>query len=103
MFSAGHLIWIALCALLIGGGVAACLRLRPALDRVLTIGLVLALISEAVKFFSVIQVLPVVVPVVSGAEVRPIRPPGTSPPICAQTTSPLSCAPSRSSSCWPSG
>lgn len=69
MFSAGHLIWIALCALLIGGGVAACLRLRPGLDRVLTMGLVLALISEAVKFFSVIQVLPVVVPVVSGAEV----------------------------------
>lgn len=69
MFSAGHLIWIALCALLIGGGLAACFRLRPSLDRVLTIGLVLALVSEVVKFFSVIQVLPVVVPVVSGAEV----------------------------------
>ena len=69
MFSAGHLIWIALCALLIVGGVTACLKLRPPLRRVLTVGLVMALVSEVVKFFSLIQILPVVVPVVEGSQV----------------------------------
>ena len=60
MFSAGHLLWIAVSVVLIAGGLFCCFHYRPSLKRVLTICCFLALASEFVKLFSTIQVVPVV-------------------------------------------
>ncbi len=64
MFSQGHLIWIAVSAALIAGGLFACLRRRPPLRRVLTVCMVLGVISEVVKVFSVAEIVPMVDPVI---------------------------------------
>lgn len=68
MFSLGHMLWVVICALLIAGGLGLCLRLRPSLDRVLKVCLGLGVISEVVKVFCVVQLLPMVEPAVSGGE-----------------------------------
>ena len=68
LFSPGHLIWLALSACLIVGGIIACLRIRPSMTRILTVCFGLALLSETVKVLSVIQIVPIVSPVVEGGQ-----------------------------------
>ena len=67
MFSTGHLLWIGISAALIVTGTFACFRIRPAEDRLLKICLAIGLLSEAVKVFSVIRILPMVDIAVNGA------------------------------------
>lgn len=63
MFSAGHLLWIAISFILIIGGLALCVRTRPDLDRMLATCLTVGIVSEIVKILSVAKILPVVEPV----------------------------------------
>lgn len=67
MFSTGHLLWIGISAALIIAGTLACLRRRPAEDRFLKLCLAIGILSEAVKLFSVIRILPMVDIAVNGA------------------------------------
>ncbi len=63
MFSAGHLIWIAISAVLIVTGTCLCSRKRPEINRILTICLIIGIVSEVVKILSVVRILPMVAPV----------------------------------------
>ena len=67
MFSTGHLLWISISAVLIAAGTAYCLRRRPAQARLLKICLTIGVVSEAIKLFSVIRILPMVDIAVNGA------------------------------------
>ena len=67
MFSTGHLIWIGISLLLIVAGTCACLRKRPSETQVLKLCLTAGVVSEAVKLFSVMRILPVVDIGVNGA------------------------------------
>ena len=62
MFSTGHLIWVCISFVLIAGGLFYCLKNRPSLRRVLSISMVLGVISEVIKVFSVSKIVPMVVP-----------------------------------------
>ena len=64
MFSTGHLIFIAISLFLIAFGVIMCLKIRPKLSRMINICFALSIISEIVKVLSVIEILPVVEPMV---------------------------------------
>ena len=72
MFSTGHLIWIGICLVLIVGGFIACQRIKPPVRKILKVCLALGALSEVVKIFSVIQILPMVEPAIvmgeSGAQ-----------------------------------
>ena len=69
MFSAGHLLWIGISFALIIGGLIAIRARAPQLDEVLRWCLGVGIVSEAVKVFSVADVLPMVTPQVSGGEI----------------------------------
>ena len=73
MFSTGHLLWIGICAVLIAAGTLACLRRRPTEDRLLKICLAIGVLSEAVKLFSVMRILPMVDIAVKGAALEYTR------------------------------
>ena len=64
MFSTAHIVFILLSAVLIAAGVLLIRRYRPSMDRLIRVCFVLGLISEAVKVFCVIEILPVVEPVI---------------------------------------
>ena len=64
MFSPAHIAFILLSAALIAAGVLVIRRTRPSLDRLIKVCFVLGLISEAVKVFCVIEIMPVVEPVI---------------------------------------
>ncbi len=68
MFSTGHLLWIGISIVLITAGTIACIRERPPEDRILKICLAIGVLSEVIKLFSVIRILPMVEPVVNGTE-----------------------------------
>ena len=67
MFSTGHLLWIGISMLLIVAGTLTCQRRRPSEAQVLKLCLVTGLLSEAVKLFSVMRILPMVDIAVNGA------------------------------------
>ncbi|MBP3657644.1 MAG: YwaF family protein [Clostridia bacterium] len=58
MFSAYHFIWLAICIALIAGSVAYLRRTKPPLERVLSAACVVAVVSEVVKTFSMLQMVP---------------------------------------------
>ena len=64
MFSAGHLIWIAISAALIIAFCVFLFRKKPPLSKVLKICLILGIVSEVIKVFSVAQIVPMVDPAV---------------------------------------
>ncbi len=74
MFSTGHLLWIAISAVLIAGGFLVCRIRKPSLRQVLTACLIVGFASELVKIFCVTSILPVVTPEIvlngSGAELQ---------------------------------
>ena len=51
--------------MLIAGGLYILLRLRPPLKKVLSVSLVIGLLSEVIKVFSVAQIVPMVDPVIA--------------------------------------
>ena len=65
MFSTGHLIWIGISMVLIVGGLAYCLRHHPTLRAVQSVCMVVGIISEVFKVFSVAQIVPMVDPVIA--------------------------------------
>ena len=67
MFSTGHLLWIGISAVLIAAGTMACFRRRPSEAQLLKLCLAIGVLSEAVKLFSVIRILPMVDIAVKGA------------------------------------
>ena len=69
MFSTAHLIWIAISLALVVGGIAAVRAKKPTLDGVLKACLGAGVLSEAVKVLSVMKILPMVTPTVSGGEI----------------------------------
>lgn len=62
MFSTGHLIWIAISAVLIIGGLAAIKIRKPTLEQVLKACFAVGILSEVTKVFSVTSILPMVTP-----------------------------------------
>lgn len=58
MFTPNHLIWLALCAVLIIAGSIFLLRHKPDLRRVLTVACVVCVASELIKVFSSITLVP---------------------------------------------
>lgn len=66
MFSAGHCLWIGISAVLIIGGLLFCVHCQPGLERLLKTCLAVSVLSEGVKLFSVIRILPFVAPVIEG-------------------------------------
>ena len=66
MFSAGHLMWIGISACLIAAGYIACRIAKPREDALLKVCLAFGALSEAIKLFSVIRILPMVEVAVEG-------------------------------------
>lgn len=59
MFTGNHLIWLGICALLTCAGLVLLIRKKVPLNTVLSVGCVLAVCSEYVKIFSMVEMLPV--------------------------------------------
>lgn len=64
MFSTGHILWIAISFVLIIGGISACIRLKPDIDRLMKVCFSIGLVSEVIKYFSMIQIVPMVDPAI---------------------------------------
>lgn len=64
MFSTGHLIWIFISLVLIISACLACKYYKPTLKKLFTIGLIGGVISEVIKYFSVIKIVPMVEPTI---------------------------------------
>ena len=62
MYSTGHLIWIGISAILIVGGLLTIRIRKPTLEQVLKACLIVGVVSEVTKVFSVTSILPVVTP-----------------------------------------
>lgn len=73
MFSAGHLMWICISLCLIAGGTVACRIRKPREDSLLKVCLAIGVLSEAVKLFSVIRILPMVEVAVEGGALEYVR------------------------------
>lgn len=72
MFPPGHILWIAISAVLIVAGSAFCMTKRPAFEQVAKTCFCLGVVSEVVKIFSVAQILPVVDPVITSSAAGPV-------------------------------
>jgi len=68
MFSTGHLVWIGISLALVVGGAAAIRVRKPTLEQVLRACLIVGVISEVIKVFSVTVILPTVTATVTGGE-----------------------------------
>ena len=64
MYSQGHLIFIGISLILIIFGVQMCRKYRPPIDKLVQICFLLSLFLEAAKILTVIEIIPVVEPVV---------------------------------------
>ncbi len=64
MFSQGHLVWAAISACVIAAGICICFKKKPKLKKLLRIALIIGIISEIIKFFSVAEMVPMVNPAV---------------------------------------
>ena len=64
MFSTGHLIWIAICVVLIIIGLYLCFHFRFPLRKVLLFCFIMGFISEVIKVFCVSEIVPMVDPYV---------------------------------------
>lgn len=60
MFSLGHVIWIAVSFILIGIALLVAVRKKASLDKVIKVCFVLGLVSEVIKIYSVIDIVPMV-------------------------------------------
>jgi len=58
MFSVYHLVWLIICAVVVALGVIAMKKRRPTLRQILNIACVGSVISEVIKTFSMLQVVP---------------------------------------------
>lgn len=58
MYTWRHLLWLVLCGGMILGALYVYRRKRPGLDRVLTVALIIAALSEAAKMAGVIELVP---------------------------------------------
>ena len=65
LFSFGHILWIVISGLLILAGTAVCIRRKPDIDRLMKICFVFSLGSEVIKYFSMIQIVPMVDPAIA--------------------------------------
>ena len=68
MFSTGHLVWIGISLALIAGGFTACLIKKPSIEKMLKVCLGAGLVSEVVKILTVMNILPMVEPVIQSGE-----------------------------------
>lgn len=64
MYSQGHLIFIGISLILIVFGVQMCRKYRPPIDKLVRLCFLLSLVLEAAKILTVIEIIPVVEPVV---------------------------------------
>ena len=64
MYSQGHLIFIGISPILILFGTAMCRKYKPPIDNVVQLCFLLSLFLEAAKILTVIEIIPVVEPVV---------------------------------------
>ena len=69
MFSTGHIMWITISAVLVLLGLVLCKKKSPSFEKLLRWCFTFGILSEFVKIFSVINVLPIVEPVISGDSV----------------------------------
>ena len=58
MFSVYHFIWLGICAALIVVGLVWLTKNKPSLERVLNLACVVAVLSEVIKTFSMLQMVP---------------------------------------------
>lgn len=92
VFSTGHLIWIAISAALIIAFSVYLFRKRPPLRKVLEVCIVIGILSEIIKVFSVAQIVPMVDPVIAeqnGAQMIQYIPTGEYTPYIAKEHMPL--------------
>ena len=69
MYSTGHIMWIAICSVLIVLAVGLCRKKSVSFEKMLKWCFGLGLFSELIKIISVINILPIVEPVISGDSV----------------------------------
>ena len=60
MFSTGHVIWITVSFVLIGVALFITMHNKPSLDKVINVCFVLGLVSEVIKIYSVMDIVPLV-------------------------------------------
>lgn len=92
VFSTGHLIWIAISAALIIAFSVYLFRKRPPLRKVLEVCIVIGILSEIIKVFSVAQIVPMVDPVIAtqdGSQMIQYVPTGEYTPYIAKEHMPL--------------
>lgn len=92
MFSTGHLIWITISAALILALCISLFRNKPPLSKVLKICIVIGVLSEIIKVFSVAQIVPMVDPVIvsqDGSQMLQYVPTGEYTPYIAKEHLPL--------------
>jgi len=58
MFTRNHIIWLAICAVLLCAGFYSLKKNKPALEKILNMACIGAVLSEATKVFSVLEVVP---------------------------------------------
>lgn len=58
MFSLQHILWLCICTALIVGGFLCLMKFKPPLETVLTIACVLCVLSELVKTFCAVELVP---------------------------------------------
>ena len=73
MFSAGHLMWIGISTCLIAAGYIACRIRKTRVDSLLKVCLAIGVLSEAIKLFSVMRILPMVEVAVKGEALEYVR------------------------------
>lgn len=71
MFSDGHLIWIAVSFFLTVSSLILLIKIKPSLSALLKVALGIAVFSEIIKYFSAIQILPLVDSVVTQVNGKP--------------------------------
>ncbi|MCR4606415.1 MAG: YwaF family protein [Oscillospiraceae bacterium] len=92
MFSQGHLIWILISAVLVAVLSVYLFKRRPALKNVFKVCLILGIVSEVIKVFSVAQIVPMVDPVIAsenGSQAIAWIPTGEYTPYIAMEHMPL--------------
>ena len=71
MFSTGHLIWIGISFFITVCSLILLIKTKPSMSALLKIALGIAVCSEAIKYFSTIQILPVVDSVITYVNGKP--------------------------------
>ena len=71
MFSTGHLIWIGISFFITVSSLILLIKTKPSMSALLKVALGIAVFSEIIKYFSSVQILPLVDSVVTQVNGKP--------------------------------